>query len=103
MDIPDHLRAPTRVLRKACLAESGIEEKHIDASKNGHLANVPEMGCYINCFMEHAGMIDDDGTIHFREVWHLLTPSMKETVLTVTEKCETIRKCRRKYHFYNGL
>lgn len=92
LDIPDHLRAPLRVLRKACVAESGVEEKYIEESKNGNLPDVPNLGCYINCLFEHSGMIDDDDKIHFRDVWHFLTPSMKETVTQVTDKCETIRE-----------
>ncbi|XP_031621768.1 general odorant-binding protein 56d-like [Contarinia nasturtii] len=89
LDIPEHMRAGTKQLRKACVAETGIDVKHIDASKNGHLENVPEMGCYINCLLEHAGMIDTDGSIHWRDVWHFLTPSIQETVKIVVAECET--------------
>lgn len=78
-------------MRKACMAESGVDEKHIIASKNGNLPDVPELKCYILCLLEHSGMIEENGTIHFNEVYHLLTPSMKETVDKVVKKCETIR------------
>lgn len=85
------MRAPLLVLRRACVAETGVDVKHIEASKNGNLPDVPELKCYINCLLEHSGMIDDDGKIHFADVWHLLTPSMQETVKQVTEQCETKR------------
>lgn len=91
MDIPDHLRAPLKVLRKACMAETGVELTYLEQSKNGYIPDVPELKCYINCMLEHSGMIDDDGKIHFKDVWHLLTASMKETVEYVTSECETIR------------
>lgn len=74
------------------MAESGVEEKYIEQSKNGNLPDVPELRCYINCLLEHSGMIDDNNKIHFNDVWHLLTPSMQETVSIVTKECETIRK-----------
>lgn len=73
------------------MAESGVEEKHIDASKNGNLPDVPELKCYIKCLLEHSGMMEEDGTIHFNDVYHLLTPSMKVTVDKVVKECETKR------------
>lgn len=36
--------------------------------------------------------IEDDGTIHWTQVMHLLTPSMAESVSTVTAECSTKRK-----------
>lgn len=57
MDIPEHLKAPMRLMRKACLAESGVDEKFVNESRNGYLADVPELGCYLLCFFEHAGMV----------------------------------------------
>lgn len=66
-------------MRKACMAETGVEEKYIDQSKNGYIPDVPELKCYILCILEHAGMIDDDGTVHFQQILHLLTPSIQET------------------------
>lgn len=61
------------------MAETGVEEKYIDQSKNGYIPDVPELKCYILCILEHAGMIDDDGTVHFQQILHLLTPSIQET------------------------
>lgn len=81
-----------RVLRRACVAESGVEEKEIIASRNGHLSDAPGMGCYINCLLEHSGMIEDDGRIHFDEVMHLLTPETQKTVTMVVDECKTKRK-----------
>lgn len=80
-------------MRKACMAESGVEEQHILASKNGNLPDVPELKCYILCLLEHSGMIEEDGRIHFNEVYHLLTPSMQASVDKVVKECETKRKC----------
>lgn len=91
MEIPEHLRAPARIVRKACIAESGIDEKYLNESKNGYLADVPEMGCYLLCFFEHVGMIEDDGTIHFGQVLHLMSPDLKETAQYVSRECETKR------------
>lgn len=92
LDIPDHLRAPLKVMRKACVAESNVDEKYIDASKNGNLPDVPELRCYILCLFEHAGMIEDDGTIHFKQIMHMLTPSIQETASLVMKECETKRE-----------
>lgn len=92
LDIPDHLRAPMKQLRKACMAQSGVEEKYIDASKNGNLPDVPELKCYILCLLEHAGMIEENGEIHWTDVYHLLTPSTRETVDSVVKECATKRK-----------
>lgn len=84
-------------MRKACLAESKVDEKYVDQSKNGYLPDVPELGCYILCFLEHAGMIEEDGTINFNQVMHLLSPSVAETAKYVSAECKTIRK-----QFYNN-
>lgn len=84
------------MMRKACIAESGVEEKYIDASKNGNLPDVPELKCYILCLLEHSGMIEEDGRIHWTEVYHLLTPSTRKTVDVVFEECQTKRKCSQK-------
>lgn len=75
------------------MAESGVELKHIEASKNGNLPDVPELKCYILCLLEHSGMIEEDGTIHFNDVYHLLTPAMRKSVDKVVKECETKRKC----------
>lgn len=83
-------------MRRACIQQTGVDEKYIHESKNGNLPDVPELRCYILCILEHSGMIEDDGRIHFTEVYHLLTPSMRETVDKVTTECETKRK---KFHF----
>ena len=98
LDIPDHLRAPLKMMRKACMAESGVEEKYIEASKNGNLPDVPELRCYILCLLEHSGMIEENGTIHWNEVYHLLTPDTRVTVDKVLKECATKRKCS---HFKN--
>ncbi|XP_055316507.1 general odorant-binding protein 56d-like [Sitodiplosis mosellana] len=89
LDIPDHLRAPLKTLRKACVAETGVEEKYIDESRHGHLSDAPGMGCYINCLMEHSGMVEEDGRIHFDDIMHLLTPETRETVIKVVNECQT--------------
>lgn len=94
MDIPDHLRAPLRVMRKACVAESGVDEKYIEQSRDGNLPDVPELRCYILCLFEHAGMIEDDGTINFQQILHLLTPSIQETAKFVSDECQTKRKMK---------
>lgn len=80
-------------MRKACVAESGVDVKHIEASKNGNLPDVPELKCYIQCLLEHSGMIDENGNIHFNDVYHLLTPSTQKTVDIVVKECETKRMC----------
>lgn len=79
-------------MRKACVAESGVDEKHIIASVNGHLPDDPQLACYILCLLEHSGMIEDDGTIHFNDVYHLLTPAMQASADKVVKECETKRK-----------
>lgn len=79
-------------MRKACIAETGVDEKYINESRNGYIADVPELRCYILCIFEHVGMIEEDGTIHFQQVLHLLTPDIKETADYVAEQCSTIRK-----------
>lgn len=57
LDIPDHLQAPLRILHKACQAESGVAEEHIQKSRNGFIPDVPELKCYILCLLEHSGMV----------------------------------------------
>lgn len=79
-------------MRKACIAETGVDEKYINQSRNGNLPDVPELRCYILCIYEHAGMIEDDGTIHWNDVIHLLSPSTAETARFVAKECSTIRK-----------
>lgn len=79
-------------MRKACIAESGVDEKYLNMSRNGYLADVPEIGCYMLCIFEHSGMIEEDGTIHFGQVLHLFSPSVRETVQYVSNECQTKRK-----------
>lgn len=79
-------------MRKACVAETGVDEKFIDMSRNGVVSDDPKMKCYILCLLEHAGMIEEDGRIHWTDVMHMLTPSVQETALHVSKQCETIRK-----------
>lgn len=81
------------MMRKACIAETGVDEKYIEASKNGNLPDVPELKCYILCLLEHSGMIEEDGTIHWTEVYHLLTQSTRKTVDLVSKECKTKREC----------
>lgn len=80
------------MMRKACMAETGVEEKYIEQSKNGNLPDAPGLRCYVLCLFEHAGMIEENGNIHFDRVMHLLPESNQETVRKVTQECKTIRK-----------
>lgn len=73
------------------MAESGVDEQHIIASKGGNLPDNPELKCYILCLLEHSGMIEENGTIHFNDVYHLLTPAMQKSVDKVVKECETQR------------
>lgn len=92
MEIAPHLRAPLRVMRKACQAETGAEDKYIDMSRNGYVSDNPQLKCYILCLLEHAGMMEEDGSIHWTDVMHMLTPSVQESALHVSKECKTIRK-----------
>lgn len=73
------------------MAESGVEEQHIIASRGGHISDNPELKCYVLCLLEHSGMIEDNGNIHFNDVYHLLTPAMQKSVDKVVKECETKR------------
>lgn len=90
LDIPEHLRAPLKLIRKACIDESHVDEKYIDASKNGYLPDVPELKCYILCLFELGGVIDTDNSIDFDKVMHLLPASIRETLDHVVKTCGTI-------------
>ncbi|XP_055299661.1 general odorant-binding protein 83a-like [Sitodiplosis mosellana] len=90
LEVPEHLKAAVKIMRKACLVESGVDEKYVNQSRDGNLPDIPKLGCYILCFFEHAGMIEEDGTIHFNDVMHLLSPSLAETAKYVSEECKTI-------------
>lgn len=79
-------------MRKACVAETGADINDVIASKGGNLADNPAFRCYIRCFFEHSGMMEEDGSIHFNKVMHLLTPSLAETAKYVMSECKTIRK-----------
>lgn len=121
LDIPDHLRSALKHARKACVAETNVDEKYIDESKikifaycresaflmkiffyfsgkNGHLADNPVLGCYINCLLEHFGMIESDGSIVWERVLHLLPPSNRETAEYVANECKTVCK-----YFFSSL
>lgn len=89
LDIPEHMEAPLKQMHKGCVEETGIEEKYIAESKNGNLPDVPGMGCYIKCLMEHAGVMDDSGAIDFSIIFHLFTPSVKSSFQDATRDCGT--------------
>lgn len=78
-------------MRKGCVAETGVDEKYIDQSKNGNLPDVPELRCYILCLMEHSGVIDEASTIDFTKIFHLFTPSTKTSFQDASSDCGTIR------------
>lgn len=44
-------------MRKACIEESGVDEKFIKKSRDGYVPDNPELKCYILCLLEHAGMV----------------------------------------------
>nr|AHW83252.1 odorant binding protein OBP22 [Sitodiplosis mosellana] len=77
-------------MRKGCVEQTGVDEKYIDESKNGNLPDIPELRCYVLCLMEHSGIIDDAGVVDFSKIYHLFTPSMKETFQDATNDCGTI-------------
>lgn len=92
LDIPEHLRAPVKQLRKACMTQSNVDEKYIIATRDGNVPDVPELKCYILCLFEHAGIIDDEGTVDLKIVYHLMTPDNRATVEYVSQTCGTKRK-----------
>lgn len=85
------MEAPLKHMRKGCMAETGVQEKYIDESKNGNLPDVPELRCYILCLMEHSGIIDDAGIVNFEKIFHLMPPSTKESFKNAQAECGTIR------------
>lgn len=92
LDIPEHLRKPLTLARKACLATANVDEMYVNQSKNGYIPDRPEMGCYINCLFDHFGMKTPDGIVIWDKVFHLLPPTFQETAVFVTNECGTIRK-----------
>lgn len=94
LDIPEHLRAPLKQLRIACVKQSNVDEKFINATKDGNVPDVPELKCYILCLFEHAGIIDDtdgDDKIDFTLVYHLMPPDHRMTLEYVSKTCGTKR------------
>lgn len=57
LDIPDHLKAPLKILHKACQAETNAPEEMIQQSRDGFIPDNEELKCYILCILEHAGMV----------------------------------------------
>lgn len=91
LDIPEHLRAPLKHVRRACIQQSNVDEKHILATRDGFIPDVPELKCYILCLFEHGGIINDDDSIDFTIVYHLMTPDHRKTIEYVSETCGTKR------------
>lgn len=81
------------------MGESGVDEKYIEASKNGNLPDVPELKCYILCLLEHSGMIEENGNIHFTDMYHLLTPETQKTVDVVVKECATKRMYDKQWNY----
>lgn len=69
------------------MEQSNVDEKHILATRDGFVPDVPELKCYILCLFEHGGVIDADGTIDFTIVYHLMTPDHRQTIDYVTSTC----------------
>lgn len=78
-------------MRKACIGETGVDEKYIEQSKNGYLPDVPELKCYIKCLFELGNMLEDDGSIDFDKIMHLLPPEQTETLIHVRNVCQSKR------------
>lgn len=85
------MRAPLKQLRKACVEQSGVDEKDIAATRDGNVPDVPELKCYILCLFEHAGVIESDDSIDFTIVYHLMPPEHRMTVEYVSKTCGTKR------------
>lgn len=45
------------IMRKTCIAETGVDEKYINQSRGGYLSDNPELKCYVLCLLEHCGMV----------------------------------------------
>lgn len=45
LDIPEHLQAPSGGMRNTCMAEIDVDEKYINASKNGNIPDNIELKC----------------------------------------------------------
>lgn len=73
------------------MAETNVEEKYIDQTKNGYIPDNAELKCYILCLIEKSHSIDDNGTIDFSHMLHMFSPDYKESMINGMEKCAT--KC----------
>lgn len=94
IDMPENLKTAAKLLHMHCAGETGVDESLITASVNGNLPKDPKLACYINCLFSTAGLIHEDtGRIRFDEVAHLFPDKHKGLIETVTEQCQTIRKC----------
>lgn len=92
LDIPEHLITALKHSRRGCVGETNVDEKLIDQSRDGFIPDDPALGCYISCILNQFGMIDDDESIIWDKVLHLLPPSNLETATYVTRECKTICK-----------
>lgn len=95
IDMPENLKAAAKLLHTYCVGETGVDEGLISASVNGNLPHDPKLACYIHCLFNTAGLIHTEtGRVRFDEVSHLFPEKHKGLIDEVTQKCETIRKCR---------
>lgn len=80
------------MMRKACIEQTNVDEKYINATRDGNVPDVPELKCYILCILEHSGIIDaNDDTIDFDMIYHLMPPSSRTTMEYVLKECGTKR------------
>lgn len=94
IDMPDNLRQAATLLHDHCVKDTSVDEALITASVGGNLPRDPKLACYIHCLFNTAGLIHTEtGRIRFDEVAHLFPDKHKDLIESVTEKCQTIRKC----------
>lgn len=91
LKIPEHLKASAKMLRKACMAETNVDEKYINETKGGYVPDNPELKCYLLCILEHSGAIDEKGVVDFTVLLHMFSPDYKKSITHGMEHCATKR------------
>lgn len=92
MKVSPHLEAASKQLHKACVEQTNVDEKYINQTRGGYVPDNPELKCYMLCLLEHIGAINEEGTIDFAIVLHMMAADFKESINIGQQNCATKRK-----------
>nr|UTN00810.1 odorant binding protein [Semanotus bifasciatus] len=85
--VPDDMKQKMQLLHGTCVPATGISEDVVARAQVGDFDDDEKLGCYMNCVMREAGVLDNDEKFNLELVMDFFSESIRDNAYPVMKKC----------------